>query len=58
MTERKILSAQVRARGCCRAQRLPSPLGQLPRWQARIKYIDSPVAGAADVLAVPNIEAI
>jgi phosphate acetyltransferase len=25
---------------------------------ARIKHIDSPVAGAADVLAVPNIEAI
>lgn len=25
---------------------------------ARIKHIDSPVAGAADVLVVPNIEAI
>ena len=25
---------------------------------ARIKHIDSPVAGAADVLAMPNIEAI
>ena len=25
---------------------------------ARIKHIDSPVAGAADVVAVPNIEAI